>query len=191
MDSNFQENFPERIRNLMQSEGLNAKQFADKVGMNQTAVSHLLSGRNKPSYDSVIGIKIAFPNLNIEWLMFGQLPMYKDNTSVNPAVPAADGPMAAPEEPNLFSEFDKPVSAPTPVSAFAPVSEAVRDENLAPENRVESVSSADDKNEATLEVQNPTAGPQVIREVIKETVARKISRIIVFYDDHSYEDFQH
>ena len=191
MDTNFQENFQQRIRILMQNEGLNAKQFAEKSGMNQTAVSHLLSGRNKPSYDTVIGIKNAFPNLNTDWLLFGQQPMYKDNTIVNSETPLSQPPVSGDDTPSLFSENWESPSTGTETAQSAPQSTVVNPENPAPENRVEHSKPENNPEYTTLEASNPPAGPALIREIVKEPVHRKIARIVVFYDDQSYEDFQH
>ncbi|MBO4371004.1 MAG: helix-turn-helix transcriptional regulator [Paludibacteraceae bacterium] len=183
----------ERIKLLIQSESLNAKQFAEKIGMNQTAISHLLSGRNKPSLDSINGIKLAFPNLNTDWLLFGQLPMYKDNTSDNPL----HQPVVEPTEPaekDLFSDLME-TSGPAPVGLHSSKSvnaenTNVTPENLASENRTETKLSATSPEYSNQKLEDDAHPTTVIREIVKEVSVRKIKRIIVYYDDNTYEDFQ-
>ncbi|MGL4992661.1 MAG: helix-turn-helix domain-containing protein [Bacteroidales bacterium] len=61
-----------RIEQIMLRENMNASRFADHIGLNRAALSHILSGRNNPSLDVVTKILTAFPNINSEWLLFGK-----------------------------------------------------------------------------------------------------------------------
>ena len=56
--------------------------FADKIGVQRSGVSHILSGRNKPSLDFIIKILTAFPQVDADWLLFGRGEMiHKDETA--------------------------------------------------------------------------------------------------------------
>ena len=55
----------------MESEGLKASEFADTIGVNRATISHILSGRNKPSIDFFEKLLQAYPNLNSNWLITG------------------------------------------------------------------------------------------------------------------------
>ncbi len=72
-----------RIQKLIDKQKLTATQFANEIGVQRSAVSHLLSGRNKPSLDFVLKIKNRFPEINLEWLLLGSGKMIevgqKDN----------------------------------------------------------------------------------------------------------------
>ena len=61
----------DRIELLMKSYNLSPSQFADKTGIQRASVSHILSGRNKPSLEVMLKIYEAFPGLSMEWLMAG------------------------------------------------------------------------------------------------------------------------
>ena len=61
----------ERIELLMKSYGLTPSQFSDKTGIQRASVSHILSGRNKPSLEVMQKIFEAFPGVDIKWLMTG------------------------------------------------------------------------------------------------------------------------
>ena len=67
-----------RIRKLLDSEQMNPSQFADEIKLQRSSLSHVLSGRNKPSLDFVMKIKQRFPKVNLEWLLFGDEPMFLD-----------------------------------------------------------------------------------------------------------------
>jgi len=61
-----------RFRLLMDNYGLSASQFADKLEIQRSAISHLLSGRNKPSILIIAKIIEHFPEINIKWLITGK-----------------------------------------------------------------------------------------------------------------------
>ena len=60
-----------RLENWMESEGLKASELADKIGVNRATISHILSGRNKPSIDFLQKLLSTYPNLNANWLISG------------------------------------------------------------------------------------------------------------------------
>lgn len=62
----------ERIKTLIEKQKLTATQFAEEIGVQRSAVSHLLSGRNKPSLDFMLKIKNRFPEISLDWLLLGQ-----------------------------------------------------------------------------------------------------------------------
>lgn len=62
----------DRLRMIMDSHKLNAGSFADRIGVQRSNVSHVLSGRNKPSFDFVEKLLIAFPRVSAEWLFTGR-----------------------------------------------------------------------------------------------------------------------
>ena len=60
-----------RLKNWMKLEGLKPSEFADIIGVNRATISHILSGRNKPSIDFLEKLLQAYPNLNSNWLITG------------------------------------------------------------------------------------------------------------------------
>jgi len=62
---------------------LSASQFADEVGVQRSSVSHVLSGRNKPSLDFVTKILTAYTEVNSEWLITGKGSMFLDDYTVH------------------------------------------------------------------------------------------------------------
>jgi transcriptional regulator with XRE-family HTH domain len=61
----------DRIKILIEKQNLTAAQFAEEIGVQRSAVSHLLSGRNKPSLDFMLKIKNRFPEVKLDWLLLG------------------------------------------------------------------------------------------------------------------------
>lgn len=68
----------ERLRRFMSAEAMNSTQLANELEIQSSGISHILSGRNKPSYDFVTKLLNKFPNLNPDWLLLGKGPMHRD-----------------------------------------------------------------------------------------------------------------
>ena len=62
----------DRIRLIMKVNELNASAFADIIDVNKSSISHVLSGRNRPSLDFLEKIISHFPNVNASWLITGE-----------------------------------------------------------------------------------------------------------------------
>src|SRR5690606_1950495 len=60
-----------RILEIFEKSGLPPSEFADKIEVQRSAISHITSGRNKPSLEFLIKIKQAFPEIDSDWLIFG------------------------------------------------------------------------------------------------------------------------
>lgn len=79
----------DRLERFLESESLTKAQFADTIKMARAGISHIMAGRNNPSYEFIINTMKAFPSLNIEWLLCGKGSMYKSGIADNP-VPKDD-----------------------------------------------------------------------------------------------------
>jgi transcriptional regulator with XRE-family HTH domain len=62
----------DRIRMIIDSHQLTAGAFAERIGVQRSNVSHVLSGRNKPSFEFVEKLLIAFPKVQAHWLLTGK-----------------------------------------------------------------------------------------------------------------------
>lgn len=67
----------DRIVKLMEKENLTPGQFSEIVGIQRSAVSHLVTGRNKPSLEVTQKILNTFRTINPDWLILGVGPMYR------------------------------------------------------------------------------------------------------------------
>jgi len=68
-----------RIKKWIESKELKSSSFADKIGVNRATISHVLSGRNKPSIDFLDKMIRAFPDLNSNWIVSGDGLMHKSD----------------------------------------------------------------------------------------------------------------
>ena len=81
----------ERLQLLMKENELTASSFADKIGVQRSSISHILSGRNKPSLDFIAKIEANFNEVSFHWLLTGEeLPM--PSPTVSPQLNEASKP---------------------------------------------------------------------------------------------------
>ncbi len=62
----------ERFRYVMKLNSMTASQFADEIGVQRSSVSHILSGRNKPSLEFIQKVMNRFPKVDSTWLINGK-----------------------------------------------------------------------------------------------------------------------
>lgn len=64
-----------RIETVLKHYGLTASQLAENIGIQRSSISHILSGRNKPSLDLIMKLVGTYSDLNLYWLVMGTQPM--------------------------------------------------------------------------------------------------------------------
>ena len=67
-----------RLQQFLELENLTPAKLADTIGVQRSGLSHILSGRNKPSYDFITRLLAKFPRINSDWLLTGKGKPYKD-----------------------------------------------------------------------------------------------------------------
>ena len=165
----------DRIELLMKSYNLSPSQFADKTGIQRASVSHILSGRNKPSLEVMLKIYEAFPGLSMEWLMagVGEGP----GNSVSDVVETVSEPVLQPQSVGLFGGFDGdsaenngrlPFVDPSAIEPMQPVVKKPRINPVVPQPEKRKVAQS-----------RQVAQPSVVQ--------RKIKEIRIFYTDGTYE----
>lgn len=61
----------DRLKYILEVNGLTYSQFAERIGVASSAISHFVNRRNKPSLDAITGILTAFPDISPDWLLMG------------------------------------------------------------------------------------------------------------------------
>lgn len=111
------EEFIKRLEVILDYYGLNASTFADKIGVQRSSLSHLLSGRNKPSLDFILKIIDVFPEVDLYWILNGKGSFPKNNEIkeklleevIKPISPTLSNNSEIQE--NLFSEIQNTIQA--------------------------------------------------------------------------------
>ena len=121
----------DRITKIMQKEEMSSVQFAEKIDISPSSLSHILNGRNKPSLEVVMKIHKACTYVNLLWLLYGEGEMENQENAPVPEDSAISGMMMYGESPIFASngtedgENRKEMQLKSPV--FAP-KEIVREE---------------------------------------------------------------
>ena len=66
------QDFIKRLQKVMDYYGESASSFAEKIGVQRSSISHILSGRNKPSLDFILKVLSSFPEIDLYWLFNGK-----------------------------------------------------------------------------------------------------------------------
>jgi transcriptional regulator with XRE-family HTH domain len=80
----------EKIKHILVTKNLSPSRFAEEIGVQRSSISHILSGRNKPSFDIIQKILRRFPDLGMEWILT------EDNNSMSATTNKTPEPMATP-----------------------------------------------------------------------------------------------
>lgn len=119
--------FTSRLQKLLDYYSLSASGFATKIGVQRSSISHILSGRNKPSLDFVMKVLHTFEEVSIEWLVDGkgEFPKQAVVTPTNTPPPVQESnadlfseelieaEKVTPKEVNISEAQESPLSNPS------------------------------------------------------------------------------
>ncbi|MBP1616410.1 MAG: hypothetical protein H6Q14_237 [Bacteroidetes bacterium] len=154
----------ERIKKVMEYEGMTSAHFADYMEIGRAVMSHILNGRNKPSLEVITKILSKIDYIDSNWLLTGEGSMLKQ-TSSN----LAGEQIAQPIQRDLFTadkSFENEIVRPN-----AGDSNLYRREN---------------------ELKQPQMPIQpIVNQPIEmhRKEDRKITKIIIYYSDNTFETF--
>lgn len=179
-------NLNERISKIIEYSGLTSSEFADAVDVQRSSISHITSGRNKPSLDFLIKVKEHFPELEWDWLIKGDGEMLKkpEEDRIPEVEPEKTKPTSLPDLFSLidddnfgFTESEDRVMKPS----FEEETETPRESVKTTESPVQEI-----LNDSPQLEKNPAQiNPQTF-----ETQGNKIKRIVLFFENGKFESFE-
>lgn len=203
----------DRINLLLKAKNISARQFAEEIGIQPSGMSHILSGRNNPSLDFVMKVVRRWPEVNINWLMFGKGEMFAGaplNVAPVAPTPVTTTPVPAvsstPQqqreaEPDLFSQPEEIVEQP-PVVVPQYVAPAVPQPQPQPQPQPVVAPVVEPQPQIQPSIQ-PQPQPKVqmqenrINEIAEAVVEpqpivakqKKMVKMIIVYDDHTFSEY--
>ena len=168
----------ERISKVIAYAELSLSEFADEIEVQRSSISHITSGRNKPSLDFLMKIKSRFPELEWEWLIEGEGEMLKTAVETKEIKVEPEKPKPT-SLPDLFSLINDEAFGITE-SEDRIVRNAPQESNLA-----ESVTKEKIFDSQRLEV---SGLENKIESLDKQDV--KLKRIVLFYENGKFESFE-
>jgi transcriptional regulator with XRE-family HTH domain len=151
-----------RIQSFIENQSISLKDFADKIGVQRSAVSHILSGRNKPSLDFIMKMLQSYPTLDQRWLLHGKGDSISHNDDVIQPSDLQENKPISSAIPDLFSSIDTNVTNQSNTIVTTDVKE----------NHIENKPL---KNSDLNTINN----------------CKQIKSILVIYNDGSFESFKH
>ncbi|MCD7899091.1 MAG: helix-turn-helix domain-containing protein [Bacteroides sp.] len=95
----------DRINLVMENENMKSGTFAESLGMIQSTLSHILTGRNKPSLEVIMKIHKKYPYINLEWLLYGTGEMMAEEKSPSSSISQGNLPSLFDQNPVNPSSF--------------------------------------------------------------------------------------
>lgn len=151
-----------RLKQFIAAENISQSQFADTIKVVRASVSHVLSGRNNPSYDFIKAIMTAYPALNMDWLILGKGKMYKEN----------------PSEPIQNAQIQETLSINTEPELF--------DEGNFAEQQIQDLTDYVSYPPAYTQQQHHSESPS--NQTQTAINQRKAIKVTIFFDDGTYQD---
>jgi transcriptional regulator with XRE-family HTH domain len=151
----------DRLLQLLDLEHLTPSKFADLIGVQRSSVSHVLSGRNNPSYDFLQKTLKAFPGLKADWMLLGEGSMYEQMGRTGPG-----------------DLFEKPVKVDT---ALDPGTEKPDPEPGPGKTEVFGFEPAE-----TPDHHQETRERNDLKDLTEVRKEHKVVRVMIFYDDDTF-----
>ena len=204
MSENVYRNMVNRINLLLQAKNITARQFAEEIGIQPSGMSHILSGRNNPSLDFVMKVIRRWPEVNINWLMFGKGEMFVSQPvtqlSSAPLVqesrPVVSPPVAM-QEPATPSAAQEQTNSSPEMSLFEPdlfmqseTPQTTVSEEPLPVTPIEEPVAPQTPPMAQLNENRPEVAARPSAPVQPNLPHKKAVKIIVLYDDHTFSEYR-
>lgn len=167
----------------MENQHMNQQSFAQLTGIGSASLSSIFNGRTSPTINHVKAIKKCFPNINSDWLIYGEGGMFEPAYQANAAA-------------TQYSEN---------ASTMADASAGVQQQQSAKmaEGMLDFTDDTDSSSSASANVSQPSqrsyqrqhqqaqAAPQrTVQSVgVMAPPHRRITEIRVFFDDQTWESF--
>ena len=103
-----------RFQTILDLENLSPAQLADRLGVQRSGISHILSGRNKPSFELLQRVVQSFPEISAEWLITGNgKPLKEQNQAATSGAASSAASGAASSAANSRSSGTTPSTTPS------------------------------------------------------------------------------
>ncbi|WP_419870725.1 helix-turn-helix domain-containing protein [Chryseobacterium sp. CT-SW4] len=170
----------ERISKVIEYSKLTSSEFADEIDVQRSSISHITSGRNKPSLEFIIKIKSRFPEIMWDWLINGDGEMLKSDEPEATSEDSHEEKVKPTPLPDLFTLIDDDNFGTTE-------SEDRTQKYVSGESDIPAQSKGQEKitESQGLEVKEEDKVSQII-----ENQSNKIKRIVLFFENGKFESFE-
>ena len=183
-----------RFQTILDLENLSPAQLADRLGVQRSGISHILSGRNKPSFELLQRVVQSFPEISAEWLITGNGKPLKEQNQA-----AASG--AASSAANSRSSGTTPSISPSTTSgsnnsstsgtisgATPPFEGLFNSSEAATEPQIPAQTSDIEGIEDKISDFQPLQSSIFDANPANDREKRALKRVILIYNDNTFEE---
>ena len=161
-------NINDKIKQILIERNLTPSYFADEIGVQRSSISHILSGRNRPSFDIIQKIIRRFPDLGYEWIMEEEPQPHSSSVQLGYSTARTNA------QPAPVNQRDRFITQPAAISS--PMNMRNQRDELPPLLQSAKTSSSESQSFGV----DPTAST---------SVEKKVERILIFYTDGSFREY--
>ena len=191
-----------RFQTILDLENLSPAQLADRLGVQRSGISHILSGRNKPSFELLQRVVQSFPEISAEWLITGNgKPLKEQNQAAasGAASSAASGaansrssgttPSTTPSiSPSTTSGSNNSSTSGTISGATPPFEGLFNSSEAATEPQIPAQTSDIEGIEDEISDFQPLQSSIFDANPANDREKRALKRVILIYNDNTFEE---
>jgi len=168
-------NLNERISKIIEYSNFTSSEFADEIDVQRSSVSHITSGRNKPSLDFLVKVKEKFPEIDWDWMIRGNGEML-----IKPEENTEEPEKNKPSLPDLFAMIDDENFGIT--ESEDKIQKEIQRESAKTELTLESRKISDSQQSEIRENSQTNQNTDNQNNTIK--------RIVIFFENGKFESFE-
>lgn len=187
-----------RFQTILDLENLSPAQLADRLGVQRSGISHILSGRNKPSFELLQRVVQSFPEISAEWLITGNgKPLKEQNQAAasGAASSAANSrssgttPSTTPSiSPSTTSGSTNSSTSGTISGATPPFEGLFNSSEAATEPQIPAQTSDIEGIEDEISDFQPLQSSIFDANPANDREKRALKRVILIYNDNTFEE---
>ena len=191
-----------RFQTILDLENLSPAQLADRLGVQRSGISHILSGRNKPSFELLQRVVQSFPEISAEWLITGNgKPLKEQNLAAASGAASGAASSATSSAANSRSSGTTPSISPSTTSgsnnsstsgtisgATPPFEGLFNSSEAATEPQIPAQTSDIEGIEDEISDFQPVQSSIFDANPANDREKRALKRVILIYNDNTFEE---
>ena len=191
-----------RFQTILDLENLSPAQLADRLGVQRSGISHILSGRNKPSFELLQRVVQSFPEISAEWLITGNgKPLKEQNQAAASGAASSAASSATSSAANSRSSGTTPSISPSTTSgsnnsstsgtiygATPPFEGLFNSSEAATEPQIPAQTSDIEGIEDEISDFQPLQSSIFDANPANDREKRALKRVILIYNDNTFEE---
>lgn len=187
-----------RFQTILDLENLSPAQLADRLGVQRSGISHILSGRNKPSFELLQRVVQSFPEISAEWLITGNgKPLKEQNQAAasgatsgaaSGAASGATNNRSSGTTPSTTSGSNNSSTSGTISGATPPFEGLFNSSEAATEPQIPAQTSDIEGIEDEISDFQPLQSSIFDVNPANDREKRALKRVILIYNDNTFEE---